>query len=430
MSNIPTGVIFIWSGTNATIPSGWERETALDGKYPKGTANATDPNDTGGSATHTHNAGATHTHAMDAHLHSVSLSANVGGDTTGANSGSSIVTAGHAHGTWNSGAVVSASIDNIASTYSAVSNHPPYHDVIFIKPSIPKGELPSNAIALYDNATMPTGFVFCDGTNSTPDLRNKYLRGAGTGENAGGTGGSVTNVHNLTHTHAVSHAHASVASNSVAAGAATKGSGGWVVSHTHSASLNASTTGTSDTPSLTTTETVEPAYTKLNPIQNNSGIAKVAKGLIGLWLGSLANIPSNYLLCDGTGGTVDMRGKYLKSSNVTSEADDTGGANTHTHAAQGHTHTVSHTHTANPASFTHGSGGQNADDGGAVTAQDQGGSHATTTVSTLDYALASTNTTGASSSNEPEYRTVAYIKLASLEVGGAFLLTYLNMGGI
>ena len=54
MSSVPNGVIFIWTGTNASIPTGWERVTTLDGRYIKATANAVNPNVTGGNATHTH----------------------------------------------------------------------------------------------------------------------------------------------------------------------------------------------------------------------------------------------------------------------------------------------------------------------------------------------------------------------------------------
>ena len=59
---ISNGVIFIWTGTNASIPAGWERVTSLDSKYPKAITNtSTEPNTTGGSDTHSHSATATHT---------------------------------------------------------------------------------------------------------------------------------------------------------------------------------------------------------------------------------------------------------------------------------------------------------------------------------------------------------------------------------
>ena len=32
-------------------------------------------------------------------------------------------------------------------------------------------------------ASIPTGWVLCDGNNNTPDLRNRFVVGAGTGGN-------------------------------------------------------------------------------------------------------------------------------------------------------------------------------------------------------------------------------------------------------
>ena len=41
-------------------------------------------------------------------------------------------------------------------------------------------------------ASIPSGWVLCDGNNSTPDLRNRFVVGAGTGGNysPGDTGGA------------------------------------------------------------------------------------------------------------------------------------------------------------------------------------------------------------------------------------------------
>jgi len=41
-----------------------------------------------------------------------------------------------------------------------------------------------------NTSNIPTGFVLCDGNNSTPDLRDKFIIGAGNNYNVGATGGS------------------------------------------------------------------------------------------------------------------------------------------------------------------------------------------------------------------------------------------------
>ncbi len=50
-------------------------------------------------------------------------------------------------------------------------------------------KVPNGNIALWsgDEATIPQGWRFCDGSNGTPDLRDRFVRGAQT---VGGTGGS------------------------------------------------------------------------------------------------------------------------------------------------------------------------------------------------------------------------------------------------
>ena len=41
-----------------------------------------------------------------------------------------------------------------------------------------------------NTSNIPTGFVLCDGNNGTPDLRDKFIIGAGNNYNVGATGGS------------------------------------------------------------------------------------------------------------------------------------------------------------------------------------------------------------------------------------------------
>ena len=58
-------------------------------------------------------------------------------------------------------------------------------------------------IAWYGSiASIPSGFVICDGNNNTPDLRDKFIIGAGNNYAVDDTGGSkdatlVTHTHNL-----------------------------------------------------------------------------------------------------------------------------------------------------------------------------------------------------------------------------------------
>jgi hypothetical protein len=62
--------------------------------------------------------------------------------------------------------------------------------------------VPSGIISLWSGASnaIPTGYVLCDGTNNTPDLRNRFVIGAGSTYAVGATGGSA-NAIVVAHTH-------------------------------------------------------------------------------------------------------------------------------------------------------------------------------------------------------------------------------------
>lgn len=64
------------------------------------------------------------------------------------------------------------------------------------------------------------------------------------------------------------------------------------------------------------------------------------RGQIAWWSGSIANIPPRWHLCDGTGGTPDLRNKFIPAAGGTYAPGATGGAATHSHpfTADGHIH--------------------------------------------------------------------------------------------
>ena len=62
--------------------------------------------------------------------------------------------------------------------------------------------IPSGVILMWSGsiATIPAGWVLCDGSNSTPDLRNRFIVGAGSTYSVAGTGGSADAIV-VSHTH-------------------------------------------------------------------------------------------------------------------------------------------------------------------------------------------------------------------------------------
>jgi microcystin-dependent protein len=57
------------------------------------------------------------------------------------------------------------------------------------------------------------------------------------------------------------------------------------------------------------------------------GVDLVPYGIITIWSGELANIPSGWVLCDGQNGTPDLRGRFVMGAGGSYAANSTGGSN-------------------------------------------------------------------------------------------------------
>jgi hypothetical protein len=427
---LPTGVIFIWTGTNASIPAGWERVTDLDDKFPKGIADGTtEPNVTGGSATHSHNATANHSHTMNDHTHTFTVNGAYGGQAGTQTNSENTAGPNHTHTGGTTGSRSGGDLSSVSATYSAISNNPPYKTVIFIKPTSPAGGLPNLGVGFSDdtlfanNSGKYNGYYKCDGQNGTPDYDTKFIRGASAGADAGTTGGSSTNIHEIVHTHTVAthtHTFASGTVNSILRDSDPSVTNEFSNTHTHSGNLTSvSDTLSAGNPSVTTSETVIPLNKKLLMIQNRSSTVYTPVGIIGMWLGTLANIPSNFELVSS------MYGYYPRKTVQLGEIGDVTGSNTHTHTGNTHSHTGSHDHGTTTVSHT-----ASIDRGSSTTytyidSLRGGPVYHDITTNTASTTYSNATTDADSASNEPEYRTVAFIKYKG-EKGGAFLFNFVR----
>lgn len=411
-------IIIPWSGNHASIPAGWTRYTALDGKFPKASG-AEAAEATGGATTHTHTSTA-HSHTLIAHTHSYTTGNSDGGTGSSASS-NSLSNKSHTH-SGTSGTSSGGTTATTAVTYAAYSNNPPYHELIFIKAAL--NSAPADGIIMWDQTSAPTNtnFKVTDGNLSTIDLNNKYLKSSTTGGNSGGTGGSTSNTHSITHTHTTNthtQGNSTSGGSSGVNGETNNGGGLNAKDHTHSVSFS---TGTQPINSfatdLTPSETVEPAYSMLMAYQNKAVSAQDIP-LNGIAMTIETTLPVGWSLCDGTGATPNLTDKYVKITTSSGSINSTGGANTHTHASEAHTHTSTggHTHTTTTGTFSTprytnvGSGSQDV-------AQDH--AHSSTTTGSTSATYAAGNTAADSSANQPEYVIVKYIQRTALASTGAF----------
>ena len=196
-------------------------------------------------------------------------------------------------------------------------------------------------------ASIPADWLLCDGANSTPNLLGKYLLSVGAAENPGATGGTTTHTHSSpAHGHTQdTHSHtgtiAAITNPSITASNDTTVAHGY---HTHPYTIG-STVATNQTAAITTdTASNDPPYYKVAPIIDNSvaGVKYPATSLI-FW--GQSTLPLGWSLCDGSGGTPDLRGKFLKCVDSAENPGSTGGSATHTHTGNSHNHTQDgHTH--------------------------------------------------------------------------------------
>ena len=94
--------------------------------------------------------------------------------------------------------VLADSSNNVIQTYDNI------YGIIGVAATSGSGGayVPSGLIAIWSGATgsIPSGWLICDGTNGTPDLRNSFVLGAGNSYSVGQTGGSTDAVV-VSHTH-------------------------------------------------------------------------------------------------------------------------------------------------------------------------------------------------------------------------------------
>jgi microcystin-dependent protein len=88
-----------------------------------------------------------------------------------------------------------------APTANAGTNTTQIATTAFVTTAIASA-FPSGGIILWSGsiATIPTGWVLCNGSNSTPDLRDRFIVGAGNSYAVAATGGSA-NAITVAHTH-------------------------------------------------------------------------------------------------------------------------------------------------------------------------------------------------------------------------------------
>lgn len=148
----------------------------------------------------------------------------------------------------------------------------------------------------------------------------------------------------------------------------------------------------------------------------------IPSGVIVMWSGSIAAIPSGWLLCNGTSGTPDLRNRFVigafqdnsgvANTTITGSNTLTGGSKdavvvSHTHTAtvndSGHTHSIN-----NSTSVLRAQGGSNGSNSGTNWRNDTISNNSATTGITVD--ISTTGSSGTDANLVPYYALAFIMK--------------------
>ena len=230
------------------------------------------------------------------------------------------------------------------------------------------GGVPAGTIVMFNSATAPSGWALCDGNNSTPDLRDKFIVGAGNSYNQGSTGGSKDAV-------VISHSHGTGNLGTGSDGSHSHTSGNFGTNNTGTHSHNQSGSGSGS--GTTGTQSANHYHTTSTTVNTGSdGSHQHRWGTDDLQGAAGGN--SNP---DAAGGTdwrawTDSQGAHSHTFNFTHDTlgvsqnhthdfnfnynigGSTGNDGAHSHNINGNTNnTGSHTHNVTGSTASEGSGG-------------------------------------------------------------------------
>lgn len=266
-----------------------------------------------------------------------------------------------------------------------------------------RGELttliPSGIILLWSGsiASIPSGWVLCNGANSTPDLRDRFVVGAGTTYAVNATGGA--NTVTLDATMIPSHTHTITATGS---------SGNTSLDHTHSLSASGTTSGHSNDHTHTGT-------TGNNNVGHSHTFSGTSSGQSNTHSHAVSDPGHNHSLSNqlNVSATNFVNASGVIPYNVSSTGTATTGI-TLGNASADHNHTYSGTTSDISANHNHTvtTGGVSADHNHTVTVTGTSGTMSANASHnhTISVSATAANTGGGlAHENRPPYLALAYI---------------------
>jgi hypothetical protein len=323
---------------------------------------------------------------------------------------------GHSHTGGSTGTSGSQASGTTNVTFNTTSNNPPYYEVLFIK---------SNGTNL-----IPTnGMVYTtgdrEGMTYHTESENRFLKGAASGLDQAGTGGSSTHTHSQSHTHTpTSHSHATGTISGYSGNQAEGGVSAAEIDgtgHTHTFTVNSASQDMKSNTTSSGSASTEPLHTTMKHYKATQPSVPLPGDIA---MTTEATTPVGWKDCDGTNGTPNLVGYYLKN---TQTAEQTAGSNTHNHSfSHSHQGNTTHTHTIANSGLSAYSDAGNDGINNSSPDLDSIGEHRHEVFIAATKANYNTTSGNTSTDNsEPEYIQVKFIQFEFSTVGGSFLFNLL-----
>jgi microcystin-dependent protein len=222
-------------------------------------------------------------------------------------------------------------------------NIPPFVRLPYIMKASTNLSIPDGLILFWPGnlTTMPGGWLPCNGSLGTPDLIGRFVMGTNDDVLVGTTGGDFSHQHAYTdlpyHTHTVvdpGHSHG-YSEPQVALSPTTGGLNTYRFLNigestiTTASGLSVRETGFSSC--VTDPASLSPPYTNLVPILKSTGTDLLPGHVIFMWPKDLHMVPAHTSLCDGSQGTPDLYGRFIRSASDAIEIGASGGSSSHRH---------------------------------------------------------------------------------------------------
>jgi hypothetical protein len=356
-----------WFGNAVDIPAGWSEDTNYQDRHLAGVPIGGTAGDTGGGH-HGHD-GLPHLHAGTEHEHDIAVNSQ----TTGLNfkkqektpGAASAVQGPHVH----AGTAVHDSADTGETTVNAVTSDdysdtmPLSREAFVIKPDgVTFPDVPTDAVIFTDNPDGLAGYDVCDGNGGRPNLEALFILGCPDGREAGGAlDGAANHTHtrsDANHTHAMGDHEGGVHAmnpTGTTLNVIIQASPGWSQgSHYHEMALGpggAQVVGAAAGGGDFDAQDNRPTFQRLLALLNE-GVAATPIGTIVAFEGEPGRMPAGWVLCNGTSGTLDLRGCWIEATDTPGSIGDPGlsaYAEDHDHTATSpHNHPIPGVHTHTP----------------------------------------------------------------------------------